>query len=230
MKRVQLAGYVLALATLFMVCPAFESVAWAEEVLEEVEEPEVKKESTTLKSVLSYGLSLAGFAVIAALVVHTLSKTMRYPEARHVLVHLLRTNPNQAEYQCYLVPHTFYEPIGAALKTGGMAQTTDLKMLQTATLPTYDAIAGVVSQHWKGLVGKAKLAMMAVVGGLVIAITKGGFPVVITIIAVLSVGGLLWLFAFKADIERSILRARVEILPEVERALVEGRYLTAPPA
>jgi hypothetical protein len=31
------------------------------------------------------------------------------------------------------------------------------------------------------------------------------------------------------EVEASIVRARAEVLPEVERALIDGRYVGAPP-
>jgi hypothetical protein len=212
------------------VCLAVTPIAFAQEAEEEAEKVEDKKEEpSTMKTVLSYGLALGGFVVVGALVVHTLTRSMRYPDARNSLIMLLRANPNQAEYRCLLLPHTFHEPVAAALKTGGMTQSTDLKIVQAATVPTFDAIGGMVVQHWKGLITKAKLATIASVGGFILAVTKGGFPVLIFLISLSSVGGLVWLFVFLADIERSVMRARVEVLPDVDRAIVEGRYQAPPP-
>jgi hypothetical protein len=228
MLQRSLVGVVFAVTCLAAVPVAF---AQEGEEAEEKAPPEEKKEEpTTLKNVLAYGLSIGGLVVIGAIVVHTLTKSMRYPDARNSLIMLLRTNPNQAEYRCLLLPHSFHEPVAAALKTGGMTQSTDVKVVQAATIPTYDAIAGVVVQHWKGLIGKAKLAMMASVGGFIIAVTKGGFPTLVFLISLASLGGLVWLFVYLSDIERSVMRARVEVLPDVDRAIVEGRYTPPPPA
>jgi hypothetical protein len=36
------------------------------------------------------------------------------------------------------------------------------------------------------------------------------------------------MFFFKAEIDRCMVRARAEILPEVDRAFVDGRYVFPP--
>jgi hypothetical protein len=115
-----------------------------------------------MKAAIGYSLSIAGTFVVAALVVYTLSRTLKYEQARNAIIHMLRSAPNQAELQCHTMPHSFYEPIGAALKTGAMTGgTRDPAIIASATAPTYDAIGGVVSQHWKGR-QRAKLALATV--------------------------------------------------------------------
>jgi heme/copper-type cytochrome/quinol oxidase subunit 4 len=228
MKRATVAGYVLGLFIAFTVCPVLSVMA--QDSSEETD-PDAKPaaapapESNTFKHVIGYVLSIAGTFVVIAIVIHTLSKTLKYDQARNALIHLLRSNPNQAELQCTTMPHTFYEAIGASLKAGGMAASTqDAATIASATLPTYDALGAAVLQHWKGLLGKAKLATAAAIGAIIL---KQG-PLTI-ILAILAVGGLLWLMVYKMEMDRSIFRAKVEVLPEVDRALVEGRYYVAPP-
>jgi hypothetical protein len=225
MKRATVAGYVLGLFLVFTVCPVIEVMAQeAGEVDPDAPKPEVKTESAAFKHFAGYALSIAGTFVVIAIVIHTLSKTLKYDQARNAIVHLLRSNPNQAELQCTTLPHSFYDAIGASLKAGGMAASTqDAATIAQATVPTYDAIGATVIQHWKGLVGKAKLATAAAIGAIIL---KQG-PLTI-ILAIAAVGGLLWLMVYKMEVDRSIFRAKVEVLPEVDRALVEGRYYVAP--
>jgi hypothetical protein len=228
MKRASVAGYVLGLVVFFMACPIIEVAAQEASETAEGAEPAPKEEEqpSMMKAAIGYSLSIAGAFVVAALVVYTLSRTLKYEQARNAIIHMLRTAPNQAELQCHTMPHSFYEPIGAALKTGAMTGgTRDPAIIASATTPTYDAIGGVVSQHWKGLVGKAKLAALATVGG--IAVKPVAIPI---ILGVLAGGGLLWLMFYKSEIDRSIFRAKVEVLPEVDRAFVDGRYYIPPRA
>jgi len=228
--RARLAGYVLGLFVVLAVAPAFVAPAWADDESGEVGEDDqptqqAKEDSpSTLRVIGGYALSIAGTFVVAAIVIHTLSKTLKYGPARNALVHLLRTNPNQAELVCMTMPHSFYDAIGAALKTGAMAGATqDAAMIAQATVPTYDAIGATVVQHWKGLIGKAKLATVAAVAAIALK------PGVLTILlGVVAVGGMLWLLVYKMEIDRSIFRAKVEVLPEVDRAFVDGRYYIPP--
>jgi hypothetical protein len=224
---IRIAGYLLGLFIVFRACPVLE--AWAQEATEtadgEPKPPPPEEKPSTIKALAGYGLSIAGAFVVIALVIHTLSKTLKYEQARNAIIHLLRSNPNQAEMQCRTMPHSFYDAIGAALKTGAMAASTqDLATIQTATIPTFDAIAGQVIQHWKGLVGKTKLAIVASVGAIALK------PGILTIVLGVAAGaGILWLMYYKSEIERSLFRAKVEILPEVDNALVQGRYYVPPP-
>jgi hypothetical protein len=226
--RVPFAGLLLGMVLLVAATPWLESDARAQpaEVGEDGEPkpPPAEEKPSKLKAVAGYALSAAGTFVVAALVIHTLSKTLKYESARNAMIHLLRSNPNQAEVQCYTLPNSFYTPIGAAIKMGAMtAGVTDPEIIKQATLPTYDANCAQVVQHWKGLVGKAKLATVAACGA--VALKTG----ILTIsLAVVAVGGLLWLWFYKSEVERSLFRAKIEVLPEVDRALVDGRYYTPP--
>jgi len=228
-KRARVAGFVLGVFVVLAVAPVIEAVVWADESGEDGEDAQPKQQPvadspSTLRAVAGYALSIAGTFVVAAIVIHTLSKTLKYDQARNAIVHLLRTNPNQAELQCMTMPHSFYEAIGAALRTGAMAGgSQDPAVIASATVPTYDAIGGTVIQHWKGLIGKAKLATVAAAGA--IALKPGVFTILLGVVAI---GGMLWLLVYKMEIDRTIFRAKVEVLPEVDRAFVDGRYYIPP--
>lgn len=216
---------VLGLATYFAACPVLEAQAQSDDSAEEAPPPPPKDdEPSTLRAVIGYSLSIAGVFVVVALVVHTLSKTLKYEQARNAIIHLLRTNPNQAELQCRTMPHSFCDAIGAAIKAGAMTGgTQDPAVIASATMPTYDAIGAVVIQHWKGLVGKGKLATVAAVAAIAV------MPGVLTILlGVLAAGGMVWLLFYKVEIDRSIFRAKVEVMPDVDRAFVDGRYYIPP--
>jgi hypothetical protein len=185
--------------------------------------PPEEEKPDPLKTIAGLALSIGGAFVVTALVLHTLSKQLKYEQARNVIVHLLRTNPFQVEPQAATLPHSFAEPIAGALKTGGQLGAQDPSIITQATAPTYDALCTVVTQHWKGLVGKAKLAAAATVGG---AVLKPG--ILSITLAVISGGGLAWLWIYKHEIERSLFRAKVEILPDVDHAIAQGRYFVPP--
>ncbi len=218
-RRARAAGWLLGLIVVMSVCPV--SIAIADEATEGAEAPPPPAPAgpSGMTTLLGYGLSIGGSLVVLALVIHTLSKNMKYESARNALIHLLRTNPNLAEAQCLTMPNTFFDAIGAAIRGGAMTGTQDPAIIATATTPSYDAVGGVVSQHWKGLVGKAKLAALAACGALFVKPA-----ILIIVLAVLTLGGLAWLFWYKAEVDRTIMRARVEVMPDVDRAFVDGRY------
>jgi hypothetical protein len=223
---VRIAGYLLGLFIVFKACPVLEAAAQEASETEGEKPPPPEEKPSKIKALAGYALSIGGAFVVVALVIHTLSKTLKYEQARNAIIHLLRSNPNQAELQCATLPHSFYDAIGAALRTGGMAASTqDMATIQTATVPTYDAISAQVIQHWKGLVGKTKLAIIAGAGAIALK------PGVLTILlGVVAGAGVLWLMYYKSEVERSMFRAKVEVLPEVEQALVQGRYYVQPRA
>jgi hypothetical protein len=166
--------------------------------------------------------------MMIAAVSRTFGVSLKYIYTRPLLINALRTNGNHAEMLCKSSPDTYFGAVGAALKTGAMMRSRDPKVLPTATVPAYDAAAVVVSMKWKQLLGKVKLAAMAAGGAVVIGLSKGVPPILVIILAVAVAGGYAWLYFFKAEIDRCMVRARAEILPEVDRAFIDGRYMFPP--
>jgi hypothetical protein len=182
-----------------------------------------------VSTVGSYALALVGFAMMVSAVLRTLASNLKYIYTRPLLINKLRTNANDAEWFCRTAPESYFGAVGAALKTAGMVRSRDPKILPTATLPAYDAAATTISMRWKQLLGRVKLAAMAAGGALALGLSGGGVPPVVVIVLAASVGlGYLWLFLYKAEVDRCIIRARAEILPEVDRAVVDGRYVFPP--
>jgi hypothetical protein len=182
-----------------------------------------------VKTVLSYVLAFGGLGMLLLVVVPALATNLSYPASRLMLTNLLRTNPNRAEIVCRSMKKTFFEAIGAAIKSAAMVGVTDPAVIETATRPAYDAIGQAGVAHWKGLVGKIKLAVLAAVGGLVLAISAHAMPIIlIVLLAAAVVACIALLLVRKAAIERSIVLARADVLPEVERAFAEGRYVRPP--
>jgi len=181
-----------------------------------------------VSTVASYGLAILGFVMMASAVARTLTSNLKYIYTRPLLINALRTNANHAENLCKTGPDSYFGAIGAAIKTAGMMRTQDPAVITKATAPTYDATAMAISERWKALLGKVKLAAMAAAGGFVVGLSQGVPPILVIVLAV-GVGiGFLWLYLYKAEIERCIILARAEILPEVDRAFVAGRYVFPP--
>lgn len=181
-----------------------------------------------MATVGSYLLAIVGFVMMASAVARTLASNLKYVYTRPLLINALRTNGNYAEQLCKTRPDSYYGAIGAAIKTAAMCQSRDLKVVSGATVPSYDAAAMVVSMKWKQLLGRVKLGLMAAGGAVVIGLSKGVPPIFVIVLAV-SVGiGFLWVYFFKAEIDRCMLLARAEILPEVDRTFVDGRYAFPP--
>lgn len=177
-----------------------------------------------METLIAYGLAVIGFVMMAALVVPAITNNMPYPATRLMITNLLRTNPRQAELACKTGEGSFLDGIGAALKAGAMVGTRDISMIQKATVPTYDAMGSAAVQKWKGYLMKAKLGAMASGGSVVLAMQKDGIPWLLILLALAVGGGYGYLFLRGNELERSVVLARREVLPEVERALADGRY------
>jgi hypothetical protein len=181
-----------------------------------------------VETVVSYALAVVGFAMMVSAVLRTLSSNLKYIYTRPLLINALRTNANHAELLCKSGGDTYFIAVGAALKTAGMLRSRDLKIVTSATVPSYDATGTAVSMKWKTLLGRVKLGLMAAGGALVIGLKGGVPPIPVIVLAAAVAIGFVWLYLFKAEIDRCIMRARAEILPEVDRAFVDGRYVFPP--
>ena len=166
--------------------------------------------------------------MMASAVVRTLASNLKYIYTRPLLINALRTNANYAEQLCKTRPDSYYGAIGAAIKTAGMCRSREFKVVNGATLPSYDGQVTVVSMKWKQLLGRVKLGLMAAGGALALGLSSGVPPIPVIVLAAAVGIGFLWLYLFKAEIDRCMILARAEILPEVDRAFVEGRYVFPP--
>ena len=220
-------GALLALTTL----TAVSDVAFAQDA-EEGEAPPPAPDKpdpgATMKLVMAYALALAGLGVVGVAVAETLKNNVPYPAAKFGMVNMLRTQPNNAEIMCRTMPGTFYEAIGAAFKTAALIGPADLALYQSATRPSYDGGAIGVNTKWKTAFGKAKLGGMAAGGGLALVASGGVLPIPVILLVLLVVAGLVRLMIHKAEIERTLMLARAEIIPELDAALASGRYIFPP--
>ena len=183
-----------------------------------------------MKTVLEYVLALGGIGMLAVTLASAASSSLSYPAARLMLTNLLRTQPNRAEMMCRAMKHTFAEALAAAMKSGAMlAGVQDLEVIQSATRPTYDGVCQAIEAHWNQLVGKAKVPLLAGAAGLGLAIQSHTMPILLIVLfgALLAAGGI-FLLVRKASVERSLVLARADLLPEVDRAFAEGRYALPP--
>ena len=177
-----------------------------------------------MATVGSYLLVLVGFGMMVSGVLRALTSNLKYVYTRPLLINALRTNANHAERLCKTAPESYFAAVEAAIKTGGMTRSRDLKVVSGATLPAYDATAMVVSMRWKQLLGRVKLGGMAAGGAVVLGMSKGMPPIFVIVIAAAVAIGFVWLYFYKEEVDRCMVRARAEILPEVNRAFVDGRY------
>jgi hypothetical protein len=84
----------------------------------------------------------------------------------------------------------------------------------------YIAYSGLTELRIVGILGTTLVA-----GGVALAIAAKTSPILHIIVAVITLGAAIWFITVKLDNERSVVRARAEILPEVDRAFAEGRYI-----
>ena len=181
-----------------------------------------------MATVGSYVLAIVGFVMMASAVARTLTSNLKYIYTRPLLINALRTNANHAERLCKTAPESYFGAIGAAIKTAGMMRSQDPKVVSGATVPSYDAAAMAVSMRWKQLLGRVKLGAMAAGGAVLMGLSSGVPPIVVIVLAVAVGIGFLWLYLYKEEVDRCMVRARAEILPEVDRAFVDGRYQFPP--
>ncbi len=178
-----------------------------------------------MATLAAYVLAVGGLVVIIGFVGIAVAHNISYLNSRLMLINLLRTNPRQAEQVCLKTPHTYYEAIGNTLKTSALMGTNDLAALQAASRPTFDGGCMMVSGYWKAMMMKAKMAAAAGGAALVVGASSGKTPPIVVIIcAVINGGCFIYLYLRQQDTERSLMRAKAEVLPEVERIFVEGRY------
>lgn len=191
--------------------------------------PVEKKSPTALiKTIGQYALGIGGVGLLLISVTKTFGG-LSYPAARHSLIHLLRTNPNQAEMVARGMEGTFGEALGAAMKTAALVGVPDQALIAATSLPTFDGIAQGIAARWGGLITKGKLYVVAVLGGFMIGLAGGGFPIISFLLALIAVGCFIRVFMYKGEVESTIVRARHELLPEADRAMASGRYVFPPP-
>jgi hypothetical protein len=178
-----------------------------------------------VKVFLSYALSLTGLGLVIAALAGAYAVNLSYPGARLRMMNMLRQSVNQAEVMCRAAKGTFYEPIGAAIKIAALAQTTDVNIIRASTKPGYEGACMMVTMHWKKLFGRGKKGVMLVAGGVALAIVAKTNPALHIIVAVLTLAGAIWFIVTKSENERSLVRAKAELLPELDRAFAEGRYV-----
>jgi hypothetical protein len=190
--------------------------------------PEEKADPTAgIKGVAAYAASIIGFVVVGLAVMKTFNNSMSYPQMRLTIVNFLRSNPYQVLSLGKAMEGTFAEPIAAALKAGGMTFSQDPKIIASATVPTYDGVSQATTAKFSGTMVKAKLGATAGAAGLAIGIVSGRpLPVILGGLACL---GFVRLFLFQKRIEGDMVRARAEVLPEVDNAIATQRYYVPPP-
>jgi hypothetical protein len=182
-----------------------------------------------VKEVISYVLAIAGFGVMMV-AFSALMGTRKYLEARTMVIHLLRTQPNRAELVCRGQKGTFGEAIAMSMKTAAMLKSTDLNLIVMATKPGYDAQVPMIHMFWKGVFGKVKTGGGLALAGIVMAIGVSTNPALHIILGIVTIAAGVYILVLRADAERGLIAARLEILPEVERAFAEGRYGYLPAA
>lgn len=182
-----------------------------------------------MQSLLSYILAIGGVVTMGVFVVGTFGANLKYMHARMMLVNLLRTNPYQVERVSATMKGTFFEGITAALKTGAMMGSRDPNIIAQATRPAYDAATGQATMKWKMTLGKAKLAAGVTLAGSALPLAQGRTPPIpVILLGLLACGGLAWIWIRKMEVDSAIVKARGEVLPEAERALIDGRYVAPP--
>lgn len=219
---------IVGLALLIGYCTIEGAVAVAQsEDSEEEEPPKPPPEPGMLKVIGAYGLVLAAFGTVLVGAARTFGG-QSYAQGRLTMTNLLRTNPHQAERVAQATHYTWFSGISGAMKMAQQAGSRDPRIVPQCTAPGYDSSTAPVNQYWKGWLQKAKMAGMAAAGGVALAVASNIGPTLIVIFAVLTGLGALRIFLYKMEVESTITRGRAEVLPELDRAIVDGRYVLPP--
>jgi len=180
-----------------------------------------------VKAVLSYLLAFGGVGMMVYALTSVAGR-FGYAVAKPMVIHLLRTNPHQAEAMCKADKTTFLCAIGAAIKTAAMMKVRDINIIGKATAPAYDAQVTMINMHWKTVMKRVKTAAGLAVGAVVLGATVGTSVLFLVLLGLVTLAGCVWVLVYKVDVDRSLVLARAEIIPEVERAMAEGRYQFPP--
>jgi len=180
-----------------------------------------------VKAVLSYLLAFGGLGAML-LALSAVAGRFKYGVAKGMVIHLLRTNPHQAEAMCKADKGTFMEAIAAAIKTAAMMKVRDPAILVQASKPAFDAQCTQVGMHWKTVMKRVKLAGGLAIGAIVLGVSADTSVILHVLLAIATLAGCGWVFAYKLDVDRSLVLARIEVLPEVDRAIADGRYQLPP--
>lgn len=177
-----------------------------------------------MMTLLPYAMAILGLGVLGLQVLAAQGASIDFVGSRLMLLNLLRTAPRQAEVHARALPGTYYATIGAALTAGAAAQSRDPAQISAASRPAYDGAAMAAGGHWKLIFTKATLGAGLAGGGVVMSSQGKGVPTPVLIMAIVGGLGLAWVWWRREEAERAIVRARAELLPEVDRVFVDGRY------
>jgi len=180
-----------------------------------------------MKAVLSYLLAFGGLGMMLYALTSVAGR-FSYAVARPMVIHLLRTNPHQAEAMCKADKTTFMSALAAAIKTAAMLKVRDVTILTQATKPAFDAQVTMINMHWKSVMKRVKTAAALAVGAVVLGASAGTSVILHVLVGIVTLGGCVWVLVYKLDVDRSLVLARAELVPEVERAIAEGRYQLPP--
>jgi hypothetical protein len=180
-----------------------------------------------VKELLSYGLAVAGL-VFSALAFSAIAGRQKYAITKPMIIHMLRTAPFRAEIMCKAGKHSFLEALYSSIKTGAMMRSQDASIVVQGTRPAYDAAVAPLGLHWNTVVKRARTGAMLSAGSIVLGATADAALAVNIIATILCLIAGVMVLLYKLDVDRSLVLARAEVLPEVERMFVEGRYALPP--
>ena len=181
-----------------------------------------------MKEVLSYLVTIAGLVVTAIAYVQIVGK-QKYDALQPMVMHMLRTSSNRAEMMCHNNEGTVLEAVGRSITAGALTYSRDPVAVAAGTLPAYTAACTPLAQRWEKCLKLAKTGVLMAVGGAALAILVDASSMVQLALAVVAGIAALLVLLFKLDVERSLVLARAQLLPEVDRMFVEGRYAYARP-
>jgi hypothetical protein len=73
------------------------------------------------------------------------------------------------------------------------------------------------------------MGAMAALVGVALALMSDLNTIIFVILGVLAAAGFGRLVLYQMEVESSLTKARMEVLPELDRAIIDGRYVLPPP-
>lgn len=139
-------------------------------------------------------------------------------------------NTARAEKFCAAAPGSYFDAVRAAIAAALATGSRDLTMLDAAARPAFDAKALEVASRWRRLLEAGTVGVMMIGAAIAIASQTGVVPLVLWIAGGLAMvtGG--WLLLRRRRVHEALEAARLELVPAVIKAIIDGPHADAPPA
>jgi len=174
--------------------------------------------------IASYALAITGVVIVGwtgwVLNAANVNRSIGNP----VLVRLLKQgDTSRAGKICAIVPDSYFSAVGAAIQAAVAAQSRDRLTLAAAIDPAFAAKAAEITARWRSLLERGVLGGMVALAGVGLAMSDRFVPVPLYVAGGLTLLALAWFALRRNAVVDSIEAARLEIVPVLITAIVDGQ-------